>query len=110
MLCDMEASFVNIRDAAPYEVSDSVRVASQAALMLINKYFSLTDESELYQLAMGKCALLSYVPELSMILTSYQLCAHIGSSNGSRTTDELLTRSKSCAGLWSSDGRNHIND
>lgn len=54
MLCDMKAAFINIRDAPLPMASNSVRVASQAALLLINKYFTLTEESELYQIAMGK--------------------------------------------------------
>lgn len=52
MLWEMEQSFVSIRDHT--EVTASIRVASQAALLLIDKYFSLTDESELYQIAMGE--------------------------------------------------------
>lgn len=62
MLYEMEMSFLRIRDADGPSFDDlqqvrlpnTIRVAAQAALLLINKYFSLTDECELYQIAIGK--------------------------------------------------------
>lgn len=51
MLDELEKSMVKVRDDE--ELLDVIRVAAQAALLLIDKYFSLTDECELYQIAIG---------------------------------------------------------
>jgi hypothetical protein len=54
MLDTLEATMVNIRDATLAPLPNVIRVAAEAALLLIDKYFSLTDECELYQIAIGK--------------------------------------------------------
>lgn len=51
MLKTLEHCLVNVRDAA--ELPNVVCVAAQAALLLIDKYFSLTDECEVYLIAIG---------------------------------------------------------
>ena len=53
MLENIEASMIQVRDAAD-ELPAVIRVAAQATLFLIDKYFSLTDDCELYQIAIGK--------------------------------------------------------
>lgn len=53
MLDDLEATMVNIRQAETAALPNIIRVAAQAALLLIDKYFSLTNECELYQIAIG---------------------------------------------------------
>ena len=52
MLDNPKATMVNIQEAEA-ELPNVIRVAAQAALLLIDKYFSLTDECELYQIAIG---------------------------------------------------------
>ena len=52
MLDNLKATMVNIQEAEA-ELPNVIRVAAQAALLLIDKYFSLTDECELYQIAIG---------------------------------------------------------
>ncbi len=37
------------------ELPDVVRVAAQAVLLLINKYYTLMQDSELYIMAIGRC-------------------------------------------------------
>ena len=52
MLDNLKATMVNIQEAEA-ELPNVICVAAQAALLLIDKYFSLTDECELYQIAIG---------------------------------------------------------
>jgi hypothetical protein len=53
MLDALEQSMVQVRDMKHGHLPDVIRVAAQAALLLIDKYFTLTDECELYQIAIG---------------------------------------------------------
>lgn len=59
MLDTLEQCLVSVRDATKGPLPNSIRVAAQAALLLIDKYFSLTDECELYQIAIGTVLFLS---------------------------------------------------
>jgi len=51
MLCDVQASMVAVRDTV--SLSSVTHIAAHAALMLLNKYFSLTDECEIYPISIG---------------------------------------------------------
>jgi hypothetical protein len=53
MLEKIEASMIQVRDAAD-ELPAVICVAAQATLFLIDKYFLLTDDCELYKIAIGK--------------------------------------------------------
>jgi hypothetical protein len=54
MLDTLEHCMVSVRDATKGPLPSSIRVAAQAALLLIDKYFSLTDECEVYAIAIGQ--------------------------------------------------------
>jgi hypothetical protein len=53
MLDALEHCMISVRDATQGSLPNSIRVAAQAALLLIDKYFSLTDECEVYAIAIG---------------------------------------------------------
>jgi len=53
MLDALEQCMVSVRDATQGPLPNSIRVAAQSALLLIDKYFSLTDECEVYAIAIG---------------------------------------------------------
>lgn len=48
----MEHDLVKVRDAA--ELPDIIRVAAIAGLLVISKYYALTDDCEVYRIAIGK--------------------------------------------------------
>lgn len=52
MLESLEASMHKIRDDAKHELRPVFRVAAHAALILIGKYYALTDDNEAYRIAM----------------------------------------------------------
>ena len=52
MLDNLEATMVNIQQAET-GLPNVIRVTAYAALLLIDKYISLTNECELYQIAIG---------------------------------------------------------
>jgi hypothetical protein len=63
MLDSIEQSMKLVRDHIPDEededdpsVPNVVRVAAQAVLLLIDKYYSLMKDCELYVIAIGKCS------------------------------------------------------
>lgn len=68
MLDNLEKCLVAVRDQTQGRLPSSIRVAAQAALLLIDKYFSLTDECEVYAIAMGMSMCLA-----CMIRTPYSL-------------------------------------
>ena len=51
----IEASMIRVRDEPDAELLDVVRVAAQAALLLIEKYYTLMNECDLYIIAIGTC-------------------------------------------------------
>lgn len=51
MLEDMEHALENVRNDA--SLPDVIRVAAHAALLTIGKYYALTDDCEVYRIAMG---------------------------------------------------------
>jgi hypothetical protein len=51
MLETLEQCMVSVRDQMKGQLSNSIRVAAQASLLLIDKNFSFTDECEVYQIA-----------------------------------------------------------
>src|SRR5258708_1646355 len=53
MLNTLEQCMVSVCDATQGPLPNSIQVTAQAALLLINKYFSLTDECEVYAIAIG---------------------------------------------------------
>lgn len=53
MLETLEQCLVAVRDQTKGRLPNSIRVAAQAALLLVDKYFSFTDECEVYQIAIG---------------------------------------------------------
>lgn len=53
MLEAMEESMVAVRDDDDEELPVVIRVAAQAALLLIDKYSVFTSECKLYQIAIG---------------------------------------------------------
>ena len=54
MLDSIEKSMTLVRDDDDSKLPDVVRVAAQAVLLLINKYYILTKDCELYVIAIGK--------------------------------------------------------
>jgi hypothetical protein len=53
MLDAIEEALVHIRDDEEEDLPNVIRVAAHAALLLLDKYFSLTDECEVYRIAIG---------------------------------------------------------
>jgi len=53
MLDAIEEALVHIRDDEEEDLPNIIRVAAHAALLLLDKYFSLTDECEVYRIAIG---------------------------------------------------------
>ena len=53
MLDSIEQSMTLVRDDEDSELPDVVRVAAQAVLLLIDKYYSLMKDCELYVIAIG---------------------------------------------------------
>lgn len=53
MLEAIEESMVAVRDDGDAELPNVVRIAAQAALLLIDKYSIFTSDCELYQIAIG---------------------------------------------------------
>lgn len=52
MLEEMEHQLTNVRDS--WVMASVIRMAAQAALYVIEKYYALTDENEVYRIAIGK--------------------------------------------------------
>jgi hypothetical protein len=57
MLDSIEQSMTLIRDDKESELPNVVCVAAQAVLLLINKYYTLMKDCELYIIAIGKCSI-----------------------------------------------------
>jgi hypothetical protein len=57
MLDSIEQSMNLVCDDEESELSNVVCVAAQAVLILINKYYTLMKDTELYVIAIGKCAI-----------------------------------------------------
>jgi len=53
MLDSIEKSMTLVRDNDDHDLPDVVRVAAQAVLLLIDKYYSLIKDCELYIIAIG---------------------------------------------------------
>ena len=53
MLEAIEESMVAVRDDSDAKLPNVVRIAAQAALLLIDKYSIFTSDCELYQIAIG---------------------------------------------------------
>ena len=53
ILEEIEESMVAVRDDDNAELPNVIRVAAQAALLLIDKYSIFTSDCELYQIAIG---------------------------------------------------------
>jgi hypothetical protein len=58
MLDSIEQSMNLVCDDEESELPNVVRVAAQAVLILINKYYTLMKGTELYIIAIGKCGIL----------------------------------------------------
>lgn len=54
MLGSIEQSMTLVRDDEDMELPNVIRVAAQAVLLLINKYYSLMKDCELYVIAIGE--------------------------------------------------------
>ncbi|KAF7969646.1 hypothetical protein HWV62_26741 [Athelia sp. TMB] len=52
MLEEMEHQLTNVRNS--YDMPKVIRIAAQAALFVIEKYYALTDDNEVYRIAIGK--------------------------------------------------------
>jgi hypothetical protein len=70
MLDSIEQSMNLVCDDAESELPNVVCVAAQAVLILINKYYTLMKETELYVIAIGKCGIFYHF----LVLT---LCSHM---------------------------------
>jgi hypothetical protein len=55
MLDSIEKSMTLVRDDDDSELPNVVRVAAQAVLLLIDKYYRLMKDCELYVIAIGEC-------------------------------------------------------
>ena len=66
MLDSIEKSMTLIRDDNDDKLPNVVRVAAQAVLLLINKYYSLMKECELYVIAIGKCDIYVHIHALTL--------------------------------------------
>ncbi|KAH8110930.1 hypothetical protein DFH11DRAFT_728116 [Phellopilus nigrolimitatus] len=53
MLSDLEVALTKVRDAA--DLPNVIRVAAHASLLVCQKYFALTDECEVYRIAIVMC-------------------------------------------------------
>ena len=53
MLEDMEHELEGLRNDATQR--SIIRIAAQAALIMVGKYYALTDDSEVYCIAIGVC-------------------------------------------------------
>ena len=63
MLEDMEHELKGVRNNV--NLADVIRMAAHAALLMIGKYYALTDDSEVYRIAMGaSCDFLNIVEML----------------------------------------------
>jgi spore coat polysaccharide biosynthesis predicted glycosyltransferase SpsG len=72
MLDSIEKSMTLVVDDNESELPDVVRVAARAVLLLIDKYYSLMKECELYVIAIGECnTLYLCIPLLTLSLSSY---------------------------------------
>ncbi|KAF8237070.1 hypothetical protein L208DRAFT_1249224, partial [Tricholoma matsutake] len=57
MLDSIEQSMTLVHDDKELELPNVVCVAAQATLLLINKYYTLMKDCELYIIAIGKCSI-----------------------------------------------------
>lgn len=53
MLEDMEHELEGLRNDVTQR--SIIRIAAQAALIMVGKYYALTDDSEVYRIAIGVC-------------------------------------------------------
>ena len=79
MLEDLEHELQNLQNDC--EVPDVIRIAAQAALIMVDKYYALTDDCEVYRISISESQLLctdillintppSHVPEQEARLVS----------------------------------------
>ena len=61
MLDSVEKSMTLVCDDDDSELPNVVCVAAQAVLLLINKYYSLMKDCELYVIAIGKCPISDFI-------------------------------------------------
>jgi hypothetical protein len=66
MLDSLERALINVRDQTYGDLPNVIRVAAQAGLLLIEKYFTLTEECELYQIAIGMLTIYFPVKVISL--------------------------------------------
>ena len=57
MLDSIERSMTLVRDDEESELPNVVCVAAQVVLLLINKYYTLMKDCELYIIVIGKCSI-----------------------------------------------------
>lgn len=55
MLETMEHHLQTVRDDVDNQLSPVIRVAAVAALLVIGKYYALSDDNEVYRIAIGVC-------------------------------------------------------
>lgn len=51
MLESMETDLARVRDSP--ELPNAIRIAAIAALLIVSKYYALTDDNEVYRIAIG---------------------------------------------------------
>ena len=105
MLERLEHSMTRVRNAT--QEPNIVRVAAEAALLMIGKYYALTDENEVYRIAIGRFFSLS---DFGHGLMSYlKQCAPKKRSNGLiRILIGVQRIELRHDGLFKNDGKNHI--
>jgi hypothetical protein len=54
MLEALEHSLHNVREQKLHPLPVVIRIAAQAALLVIGKYYGLSDDCEVYRIAMGE--------------------------------------------------------
>ena len=66
MLDSIEKSMTLVRDDEDRELPNVVRVAAQAVLLLIDKYYSFMKDCELYVIAIGEYKFSFFLPTLTL--------------------------------------------
>jgi hypothetical protein len=69
---DLQAVFEQVHASLP----PVIRIAAQAALLVLSKYYALSDDCEVYRIAMG----MYWIPDHLLILTT---CSHVPKSKAS---------------------------
>ena len=106
MLDSIEQSMNLVCDDEESKLPNVVCVAAQAILILINKYYTLMKETELYVIAIGKYG----ICYLFLGADTQQSCVLIRSSNGSRIMVTQLHKYEISRRWFSLIGMSHIRE